>query len=231
MAGALATYARTKNYPHFTVDEFTIEQHSPLSVGTTALEHPAGTVDTNRAGAIQIEIVGYTAQAADMSDALCSRIGMLMAWIAGQTGIGWHYPATDQRMPSGVWAGYNGWCGHVHVPNNSHTDPGAIPLAKMFPFLGTPGAVFSPVQSFGDDVQRTQVTSPPLDETGNGYIDTGIPFEKFVNVLPFGPSPDRDTYAWPNWYWAVNNTNGKARIEIEGAGPRSTVSFAIWAVS
>lgn len=77
---------------------------------------------------------------------------------------------------------------------------------------------------------RRQITSPSLDENGNGYLDVGVPFDKFVTLLPFGPSPDRDGYSWPNWYWAVSDFEGKTRVEIEGATPHGTVKFVVWAV-
>lgn len=82
-----------------------------------------------------------------------------------------------------------------------------------------------PVTSIGDQMKRQEMRTGSLDEAGNGYHDTGIPFEKLVSIIPLGPSPDRDGYGWPNWYWAANNTNAQARIEIEGGEAHKPVGF------
>ena len=58
-------------------------------------------------------------------------------------------------------------------------------------------AVYGPIVHHGDDMQSQTFTTASLDEHGNGYIDTHIPFKKLVNIVPLGPSPDRDGYSWP----------------------------------
>jgi len=35
------------------------------------------------------------------------------------------------RMTSSEWSKYKGVCGHMHVPSNSHGDPGDIPIATI----------------------------------------------------------------------------------------------------
>ena len=31
-----------------------------------------------------------------------------------------------KRLSNQQWLGLTGWCGHVHVPQNNHVDPGGI---------------------------------------------------------------------------------------------------------
>lgn len=88
----------------------------------------------------------------------------------------------------------------------------------------------SATHTFGDQMNRTVFKTPNLDTNGNGWIQTTIPFEHFVNLVPFGPAPDRDSYSWKNWYWSVNDTGGNVKVEIEGGPPSGTISFAVWSV-
>jgi hypothetical protein len=45
------------------------------------------------------------------------------------------YPASfgpsDVRMSNATWNNFTGWCGHEHVPQNDHGDPGAFPWARL----------------------------------------------------------------------------------------------------
>jgi hypothetical protein len=34
-------------------------------------------------------------------------------------------------MKPDEWKMFSGWCGHQHVPNNDHTDPGAIDIDSL----------------------------------------------------------------------------------------------------
>ena len=41
------------------------------------------------------------------------------------------YGANPARMPFAVWDAFKGWCGHMHVPENDHGDPGALNFARV----------------------------------------------------------------------------------------------------
>jgi hypothetical protein len=132
--------------PHFTVardSQGTVKvyQHYSIRVSSRALVHKTGMLDTNRMGAIQIEI-GWTAAdivavPLDMKDAL----RQLMRWIEQQTGVQKVHPpflgsnaygeGSPSRMSTGEWSAFNGWCGHQHVPENVHWDPGTIDIAYL----------------------------------------------------------------------------------------------------
>lgn len=132
--GALQTYKATGNYSHFTVDSSRVFQHCAINVGSTALQHPAGTIDTNKASAVQIEIVGVAKNAPIFSGALLANVARLLRWIEVQTGTpAVHADFTGPRFSAGQWQSFSGTCGHMHVPNNDHTDPGNINVAALFP--------------------------------------------------------------------------------------------------
>lgn len=142
-AGALGAYKRNRSAPHFTVAGERVWQHVPINRAARALQNPPGGIETNRWSAIQIEIVGYAAKPVWLPETIEST-RRLMAWIEGQTGIRPYAPRflTDkdgyiarvnapQRMTAAAWRRWDGWCGHQHVPENSHWDPGGCPITAL----------------------------------------------------------------------------------------------------
>lgn len=41
------------------------------------------------------------------------------------------YGASPARMSMDTWRSFKGWCGHQHVPENDHGDPGAMDFARV----------------------------------------------------------------------------------------------------
>lgn len=155
-ASARDVYADHKVAPHFTKGLGFLFQHIRLDRAARALQNPPGGVETNRLGAIQVEVVASAAHP-DWTDDLASEVQQLMVWIEGQTGIKpWSplfkaYRAGDPpgvsayglkngvRMSVDSWRRFDGWCGHQHVPENVHGDPGAIPIQRLLERGGTVG--------------------------------------------------------------------------------------------
>lgn len=152
--GARQAYGTGKN-PHFTATYehgvFEIHQHTPIDQYAKALVHPSGGVDTNRAHAIQIEIVGTCDPSrahemlyvGDFPQAYLDGIAAWMRWVEEQTGVKPVAPETFEAYPASAganngvrfdearWRTFDGWCGHQHVPGNDHGDPGALNLAHL----------------------------------------------------------------------------------------------------
>jgi hypothetical protein len=131
--GAEGAYRANKSTPHFTISPRSVHQHLPVSLDGYSLEHPSGTPQTNRAGrVVQIEQVGFAANTGDWPDSYYKCVRDLCLWIHKQTGVPMSQIsngiAADFSNPSRIsaseWADWSGICGHVHVPNNHHTDPG-----------------------------------------------------------------------------------------------------------
>lgn len=248
LEGAISAYIKNNAYPHFTYERSRriVEQHIPINVAATALVNSAGGVETNRLGAIQIEIVGTCDPAnkdrmyfvPEMDQTGLNDLIALMMWIEEQTGIQPYaalvksYPASygsnnGVRFSGNFWHDFNGWCGHQNVPENLHGDPGNINMTALM-VRKAPEIEYGPVVNLGDGMIKSQnVFIPRFDENGNGWIDTSIPFDNFVNCVIQGPSPDRDTYDWANIYWSANNTNGKTRLEFEGGKPFQALSVSL----
>lgn len=139
LAGALSTLDSRKVWPHLTIEPhtLTIVQHYPLSRGARALTDQL--TPQNAARCIQIEIVGFAAQTQDWAPEQLAFIREVMRQIESLVPIprtsdvtflgGGDHPAN--RMSVDQWNRFSGWCGHQHVPGNSHWDPGAIDIATL----------------------------------------------------------------------------------------------------
>jgi hypothetical protein len=126
--------------PHFTLNPRTgqLWQHMPINEAAKALEHPVGTVETNRGGAIQVELIGFARDTDDWPDSSNERIANLARWIEREAGVAAEctvpfsgVPGGAPRMSAAQWLNYNGHCGHQHVPHNHHWDPGGFKILKV----------------------------------------------------------------------------------------------------
>jgi len=143
--------------PDFKNKRLVHHQHFDIDESARALVNKAGGVQTNTANAFQWELVGtcdlathrkWTSQGIDHiywpepPDWAVRDVAALMRWLNEQHGIPltgrpeWMaYPAsygdTRVRMSNAEWLAFKGWCGHQHVPENDHGDPGALPFARI----------------------------------------------------------------------------------------------------
>lgn len=46
------------------------------------------------------------------------------------------YGASPARMSHAQWRSFTGWCGHQHVPENDHGDPGSMNFARVIALAG-----------------------------------------------------------------------------------------------
>ena len=130
--------------PHFTLATvdgvLTMYQHYPIDRSARALEHK-GSIQTNRRSAIQIEIAWRAEEIAALPNDYVAKLRDWMRWVEAQTGVkrtapvflgeeasGEHSPS---RMTGDQWHDFNGWCGHQHVPENEHWDPGPVDIARL----------------------------------------------------------------------------------------------------
>jgi hypothetical protein len=133
--------------PHFTFDPKTgkLYQHVPITQASSSLKHPAGTVETNHAHAIQVELMLFSGKSPNgkaperevrnLTAADYARIGALARWIEKwadvprRATVAFSVPAV--RMSPSAWLKYAGHCGHEHVPSNDHWDPGALLIGQV----------------------------------------------------------------------------------------------------
>jgi hypothetical protein len=143
IAGAIATLSAKNVFPHFT-DTFengvyVVHQHLPLNVAARALEHPAGTGETNRDHCIQIEHVGFAAHMHGIAPGYIAGIAALCRFIEHECGVKrqasfpFLAPGIAHRLDWATFHHYSGHLGHQHVPNQpgGHTDPGRLPIKAI----------------------------------------------------------------------------------------------------
>jgi len=137
------TPSRTSYYGHSSAPHFTVHfnkntkvatsyQHLPIDVASRALKNPPGGVQTNRNCAIQIEIATKAKESSSMPEAQKMELKGLIEWISTQLNIPMESTeyfssyGSVQRFDGETWEKFSGWCGHQHVPENDHWDPGQI---------------------------------------------------------------------------------------------------------
>jgi hypothetical protein len=133
---------RGDSYPHLAIDGAgTRYQFISLHRAARALGD-SGAI-TNKAHAIQIEILGKAAESPKWSSAKLTETANVMRLVESRTGVprrsGLQFLDEQgvgrnpkNRMDAGQWASFSGWCGHQHVPaNTGRSDPGAIVIASL----------------------------------------------------------------------------------------------------
>jgi hypothetical protein len=125
--------------PHFTLDPETgkLFQHMSVTACAMSLEHPENTPETNRAGCIQVELIGRADDTPTWSDTKYANIAKLARWIEKHCGVPRKAPRAFgkpvPRMGATEFVGASGHLGHEHVPSqpSGHFDPGKFLEAKV----------------------------------------------------------------------------------------------------
>lgn len=184
--GADSVFRRSMSAPHFTVDpwrELRV-QHIDTDLASYALQNLAGGVETNTAGVIQIEVVGYTddAKAAEhgrpgfalsqLSEWQYRWLGeqVLALILAAHPQIP-HQVYVGPRMTGPEWTAWpGGICSHKDAPENHHWDTATLDLEQVLaharPLL-TPQGDFDMALS-DDDIERIWNAVLPLAD-GQSY--------------------------------------------------------------
>ncbi len=130
-----------------------IVQFIPLDRSAYAAANLSGGVETNRANALQVEIVAFAKSSHEMSDEDLEWIGRVVVgpmtrhapgpikmdtveFFGEDAGFTLAVTTARQRMSPDQWLAFNGWCGHQHLPENEHWDPGRIDIAKILAAAG-----------------------------------------------------------------------------------------------
>lgn len=143
--------------PDFAAKRLVWYQHFDFDTSSRALRNLAGGVQTNTLNACQVEIVGtcdpttHTKWAAagtphlytpELPDWAVRDLAAFARWAHEQHGVPLSsglefraYPSSygdsPVRMSGAQWSAFKGHCGHQHVPENDHGDPGNMPMAAI----------------------------------------------------------------------------------------------------
>lgn len=228
--GAIGAYRQHQSWPHLTWNPRSgrIVQHIPFNRAARALKNPPGGGETNRAGVIQVEVVGRAVSpftdspmlGLDRIMAVARAFGIPDEWPAGSPGA---YPEC-LRTPrsSQAWA-RSGHFGHSQVPENDHGDPGCINVQRLFGLAGPPlrpgdFQVVSPLmltEVSGVRFSQFYVAIPTLDDQGRGWFDIPAPIERVFGLVAQGSSPPDDGY-WPPVTLNAQSRGGATRVTVAG---------------
>lgn len=141
--------------PDFAAKRLVWYQHFDFDVSSRALVNRAGGVETNTLNVVQVEIVGTCDPAThrkwgstphlytpDLPDWAVRDLAAFAKWAHDHHGVPLtsdvtfkaypsSYGSNGVRMSGAKWNSYRGHCGHQHVPENDHGDPGALPMAAI----------------------------------------------------------------------------------------------------
>jgi hypothetical protein len=132
--------AYSGSHPHFTLNPQSgaLYQHISVKSGAMALRNLSGGAETNRANAIQVELIGFASQTQNWSDAAYANIAELARWIEKHCGVARECHVTFQgsggpfpKLSVEAWYAYRGHLGHQDVPEQDHWDPGAFKIGLV----------------------------------------------------------------------------------------------------
>jgi hypothetical protein len=147
--------------PHLTYNprDRTWTQHTDLSVAARALRNLSGGVETNRSRSLQVEIICYSDKGVadddpsdrtwvgDLDSLALSDLAAFIEWCGAEYGVEAVWPgraalsysqanAEGFRFTAYEWERFGGVCGHQHVTENDHWDPGALDWPTMMGGVG-----------------------------------------------------------------------------------------------
>ena len=187
-SGAISAFRSNDSWPHFLVDYAgKVWQFIDTKKAARALRNLSGGVETNRDSAVQIEVVGFAGKPMNHPAVQIDALKALMRWVEQDTGVkpvgpgrpfANAYGQTNLRFTNAEWDGFNGWCGHCHVPENNHWDPGAIDLARLLPDPGfkVPASYYTEVPLVPFTVDRSQGGFIVIGQDGGVFTYDGAPF-------------------------------------------------------
>jgi len=126
--------------PHFIIDpsagDSRVYQCIALNRAARALQNDQGDLhQTNRAGdhTIQVEIVDYARNASNWGDEFYRDLAALTVLIEHRVPIPRQAKPFlhPKQMTDAQFEMFRGHCGHVHVPDNDHWDPGKLNWPKL----------------------------------------------------------------------------------------------------
>ncbi|MCI3273341.1 hypothetical protein [Streptomyces cylindrosporus] len=147
--------------PDLTTRKLKWYQHFDIDVSSRALRNLSGGVETNTLNVCQAELVGTCSPDThrkwrDAGKAhvfwpeapawALLELARFLAWMHEEHDVPLRGPAlwpaypqsfgskAGQRMSGREWNAFKGVCGHTHVPENDHGDPGAIDFSGLLKF-------------------------------------------------------------------------------------------------
>lgn len=177
--------------PDFPARKLRWYQHFEANAAALALVDRPGGVRPNRDGVLQVELAGTSGWAStdnksrgnypalDLRDKrwywaehaedwMLDGLAEFLLWVNSEWGVPLVAPIeftswakASKRMSIEQWNRFAGICGHSHVPENDHTDPGALPMADIIGrVVKTAPASTIPPNTREEDMAHIESISP-----------------------------------------------------------------------
>ncbi len=144
--------------PNFQLKKLEWFQHFRIDSSARALANRYGGVETNTLNVVQAELIGTCDPAThakwtkagvlhiywpEAPDWALRDVAEFLAWLHSEHGVPLSGPArwpaypssyangAGQRMTGTQWSSFKGVCGHMHVPENDHGDPGSLDFDEL----------------------------------------------------------------------------------------------------
>lgn len=223
--------------PDFGAQKLKWYQHFDIDRSSRALVNLTGGVETNTLNVCQVELVGtcdpathakWTAAGTahiywpEAPDWALRDLAAFLAWMHANHGVPltgpskWPaYPTSyanggGQRMTFAEWEAFKGVCGHMHVPENVHGDPGAIDFPKLIAL-----AMGAPIEE--DDVALTTdeinkvAAAVKASLLGPDLLKAIVGTDNVLKAGDGNPGGDNPYWAWGSF--VVGEYQKVARIE------------------
>lgn len=183
--------------PNFAAKKLDWYQHFGFDVSSRALVNAAGGVETNTLNVVQVEIVGTCdptthakwtkagtshLYAPELPDWVVRDLAAFAKWAHDQHGVpltsdvsfkaypGSYGTSNGVRMSASKWTNFEGHCGHQHVPENLHGDPGALPIASILTAAKGGISEEDDVALTADDIEKIATATAKKTLTLDGVI-------------------------------------------------------------
>nr|BEK68864.1 hypothetical protein KPHV_60910 [Kitasatospora purpeofusca] len=259
--------------PDFNARRLVWHQHFDVDESSRALVNAPGGVQTNTLNVFQVELVGtcdpvthadWTRRGIqhvywpEPPDWAVRDLAWLMRWLRDEhgipltSGLEWlpypaSYGASRARMSFAQWTSFRGWCGHQHVPENDHGDPGKLPIGRLLAVASgqtlpttTPAPTPAPVPSEEDDMPyseadlrrfiREEAASQPVRDANayaNAWFLAFVLSGQPIPGDPWGGLPEQVRSAlvdlvggavWSRQLPNPNNLDAEGRPRLQPAG-------------
>jgi hypothetical protein len=196
--------------PDFAAKRLVWYQHFDFDVSSRALRNLSGGVETNTLNVCQVEIVGTCDPAthtkwaragiqylymAELPDWAIRDLAAFAKWANANHGVPLSsgltfkaypssYGANGVRMTAAQWNSFTGHCGHQHVPENDHGDPGAMPIAAILAAAKNGTIQEDDVALTDAEIDKIATAAAKKTLTLDGVIksDTDSPDNPFVSL-------------------------------------------------
>ena len=193
--GSWPAYSGGASAPHWTyhADIHQWRQHFPANRSARALRNQAGGVQTNTDDCLQVEIIAYSDErlAANRKHLPVSKLDSqalddlaeFAVWAAREWGVPFTLAplwapagAGSLRLSFAEWRAFTGHLGHIHVPENTHWDPGRLNIHEVIrrakhlhAGTGTPPPTTAPPTGEDDDLPTPEEVWTLRGKSGKPY--------------------------------------------------------------